>query len=81
MELIANKSFSVKKDAKSLNDLKKKKGLAKKKKSYFYMYFSQENQVRPKKIKKNYDESILMCAHLSSSRTSNFSFVSILIDF
>ena len=50
MELIANKSFLVKKDAKSLNDLKKKKGLAKKKKSYFYMYFSQENQVGPKKI-------------------------------
>ena len=40
MELIANKSFLVKKDAKSLNDLKKKMGLALKKNSYYYMYFS-----------------------------------------
>jgi hypothetical protein len=65
MELIANKSFLVKKDAKSLNDLKKKMGLARKKKSYFYMYFSQENQVGPKKMKKNYVGPILMCAYHS----------------
>jgi hypothetical protein len=32
------------------------------------MYFSQENQVGPKKIKKNYVGPILMCAHLKFSR-------------
>jgi hypothetical protein len=39
MELIANKSFLVKKDAKSLNDLTKKMGLAKKKKVIFICIF------------------------------------------
>jgi hypothetical protein len=44
MELIANKSFLVKKDAKSLNDLKKKMGLAKKnKKLFLYVFFPGES--------------------------------------
>jgi len=52
MELIANKSFLVKKDAKSLNDLKKKIGLAKKKKLFLYVFFPGESSETKKNFKK-----------------------------
>jgi hypothetical protein len=51
MELIANKSFLVKKDAKSFNDLKKN-GISKKKKLFLYVFFPGESSRTKKNLKK-----------------------------
>jgi hypothetical protein len=52
MELIANKSFLVKKDAKSLSDLKKKIGITKKKKVIFISIFPRRIKWDQKKLEK-----------------------------